>query len=63
MKLIKNNAFFLPGPAGNGLIPITTSSKLKGAPGYSMGNSGNRNCSAMMFTSYKGCASCGSSKK
>ena len=59
MKLIKNNAFFLPPPGGQTTISMSTSSaKLGGAGGYAMGNTGNRNCAAMLFTATKGCQSC-----
>lgn len=63
MKLIKNNAFFLGPSTGETVLSISTSNaKLGGTSGLTLGNSGKRNCSAMLFTSTKGCASCGGKK-
>ena len=63
MKLIKNNVFFLPPPSGQTTISMSTSSaKLGNTGGYTMLNKGNRNCSAMLFSSTKGCASCSGTK-
>ena len=59
MKMIKPNAFFIPPPGGQTMLPITASkAKLGTKSGLTLTNNGRRKCAAMMFTSFSGCASC-----
>lgn len=70
MKFLNNNTSLFISYGTQTVLPlsntttttISSSSLNTSTQGYSLTNTNNRICAAMLFTSTKGCASCGARK-